>query len=87
MPSTLRAGRYLIRHEIVSLHSAGRPQFYMQCAHVVVGREGLEGEGVLPGERYLVGIPGVWSMDREFFLCCWRWRGGVATDCGRRTGD
>ena len=68
VPRTLKAGGYLVRHEIVSLHSPGRPQFYVQCAHVVVGSEGLEGEGVLPGERYLGRIPGVWSMDREFPL-------------------
>ncbi|CAI6339644.1 unnamed protein product [Periconia digitata] len=60
VPEGLQKGRYLIRHEIVSLHSAGKPQFYPQCAHVEVGGEGVES----PGEEYLTRIPGVWSMDQ-----------------------
>ncbi|KAH9880778.1 hypothetical protein IAQ61_001072 [Plenodomus lingam] len=59
VPSSLRRGRYLVRHEIVSLHSANRPQFYPECAHLDVQGEG---DG-FPGEEFLVRIPGVWSMD------------------------
>ena len=62
VPPGLKKGAYVVRHEIVSLHSANRPQFYDECAHLEVGGEGV-GE---PGEEYLVGIPGVWSMEREF---------------------
>lgn len=66
VPRTLRAGKYLVRHEIVSLHSAGKPQFYAECAHLDVkgNGEGVEVREV--EDRYLVGIPGVWSMEREF---------------------
>ena len=75
VPRGLRRGSYLIRHEIVSLHVANRPQFYAECAHLEVGGVG-ERE---PGEEYLVRIPGVWSMDREsfflFFLIFIRERG------------
>ncbi|KAH8728407.1 glycoside hydrolase, partial [Phaeosphaeriaceae sp. PMI808] len=62
IPAALRAGEYLARHEIVSLHSAGKPQFYAECAHLEVSGEGKG----FPGEEYMVGIPGVWSMEREF---------------------
>ncbi|KAF1914293.1 glycoside hydrolase family 61 protein-like protein [Ampelomyces quisqualis] len=60
IPQTLRPGRYLLRHEIISLHSAHAPQFYPECAHLLVSGAG---QGV-PGEQYLVRIPGVWSMDQ-----------------------
>ncbi|ORY14200.1 glycoside hydrolase family 61 protein-like protein [Clohesyomyces aquaticus] len=60
LPEGLKAGKYLVRHEIVSLHSANRPQFYAECANLEVGGTGDR----VPGEEYLVGIPGVWSMDQ-----------------------
>lgn len=62
VPSGLRSGKYIVRHEIVSLHSANKPQFYAECAHLEVGGGGV----AEPGEEYLVRIPGVWSMEREF---------------------
>jgi hypothetical protein len=62
VPKGLRAGRYLVRHEIISLHNANNPQFYPECANLEV--EG-EGEGY-PDDRYMVKIPGVWNMSREF---------------------
>ena len=62
VPENLKPGKYLIRHEIISLHSANKPQFYPECAHLEVSGEGTKE----PGEEYLVRIPGVWSMDREF---------------------
>lgn len=74
IPGDLRAGRYLVRHEIISLHSANKPQFYAECAHLDV-RGGGDG---MPGEEYLVRIPGVWSMDRKFFFFWW--------GCVRRLG-
>ncbi|KAJ4366265.1 hypothetical protein N0V83_007901 [Neocucurbitaria cava] len=60
VPRGLRPGRYLLRNEIVSLHSANKPQFYPECAHLEVGGEGDR----FPSEEYLVKIPGVWSMDQ-----------------------
>lgn len=60
IPRGLKRGEYLIRHEIVALHIANRPQFYPQCAHLVVRGDG-EDE---PGEEYLTRIPGLWSMDQ-----------------------
>ncbi|KAF2730726.1 glycoside hydrolase [Polyplosphaeria fusca] len=65
IPGALASGEYLVRHEIVSLHSANRPQWYVECVQVRV--EGGEVGGVrVPGEEYLARIPGVWSMDGEW---------------------
>lgn len=64
VPGNLRPGRYLVRHEIISLHSANKPQFYAECAHLEVSGRG---EGV-PGEEYLVRIPGMWRVDRKCFV-------------------
>lgn len=61
VPRGLKRGKYLVRHEIISLHSAHKPQFYPECAHLDVGGDGV----AEPGKEYLVRIPGVWSMDRE----------------------
>ncbi|KAF1973628.1 glycoside hydrolase family 61 protein-like protein [Bimuria novae-zelandiae CBS 107.79] len=60
VPKGLKKGKYLVRHEIISLHSANKPQFYPECAHLNVGGEGTEE----PGTEYLVKIPGVWNMDQ-----------------------
>ncbi|PVI08296.1 lytic polysaccharide monooxygenase [Periconia macrospinosa] len=60
VPEGLEPGRYLVRHEVVSLHSARKPQFYVQCAHLEVSGEGRE----RPGDEYLTRIPGVWSMEQ-----------------------
>jgi hypothetical protein len=63
VPKGLKAGRYLVRHEIIALHSANKPQFYPECAHLEVSGGGEE----VPREEYLANIPGVWSMDRELY--------------------
>ncbi|KAF2681086.1 lytic polysaccharide monooxygenase [Lentithecium fluviatile CBS 122367] len=60
VPKGLKQGRYLVRHEIISLHSANKPQFYPECANLEVLGEGDK----YPDEKYLVKIPGVWSMDQ-----------------------
>lgn len=62
VPKMLMSGNYLVRHEIISLHSANRPQFYPECAHLRVRGSGNK----RPRKEYLVKIPGVWSMDRKF---------------------
>jgi hypothetical protein len=68
VPRNLRPGRYLVRHEIISLHSANRPQFYPECANLEVQGEG---EG-FPEERFMARIPGVWSMNREYCFPVWQ---------------
>lgn len=59
VPERLRAGAYLIRHELIALHVPFTPEFYPECAHLwVVG-----GGGEVPGEEYMAAIPGVWESD------------------------
>ncbi|PSN67305.1 glycoside hydrolase family 61 protein-like protein [Corynespora cassiicola Philippines] len=60
IPRALRPGKYLVRHEIISLHSANKPQFYPECAHLEVSGDGE----AFPGEEWLVKIPGVWNMQQ-----------------------
>lgn len=57
MPSCVPAGQYLLRVEIIALHSAysqGGAQFYMGCANVVV-----TGGGAKVGDA--VKFPGAYS--------------------------
>lgn len=61
IPASLRSGKYLVRHEIISLHSEHKPQFYPECAHLDIKGQGNE----YPGKEYMAKIPGVWSMDRK----------------------
>ncbi|KAF2017679.1 lytic polysaccharide monooxygenase [Aaosphaeria arxii CBS 175.79] len=60
IPETLRAGKYLVRHEIISLHSAHKPQFYPECAHLDVKGSGTG----FPTKEFMAKIPGVYSMDQ-----------------------
>ncbi|TVY84956.1 Cellulose-growth-specific protein [Lachnellula suecica] len=60
IPATLKPGNYLIRHEIIALHIANKPQWYPECAHLVVSGNGTD----VPGEEYLAKIPGVWSLNQ-----------------------
>lgn len=53
VPASLKPGNYLIRHELLALHQANTPQFYPECAQIVV-----EGSGsAVPGAEYLTSIP------------------------------
>jgi Auxiliary Activity family 9 (formerly GH61) len=64
IPSTLKAGLYLIRHEILSIHVANKPQFYPECANLNVTGSGT----ALPPADFYKKIPGVYSMDGEHRL-------------------
>jgi hypothetical protein len=59
IPSTLKPGNYLIRHEIISLHIANKPQFYPQCAHLKVTGKGSS----VPPNKFYKKFPGVYTMD------------------------
>ena len=61
IPGNLRSGLYMVRHEILSLHVAKKPQFYPECAHLNVTGGG---EVTVP-ENYLVKFPGVYAVDGE----------------------
>lgn len=59
IPATLAPGNYLIRHELLALHQANTPQFYPECAQVVVSGSG----SAQPGSSYLAAIPAYASAD------------------------
>ncbi|TIC19445.1 hypothetical protein E3Q13_01215 [Wallemia mellicola] len=51
----IQQGSYLIRHEIIALHSQGAPQFYPHCIQVYIngGTGSLQGQSVsIPGNVY-----------------------------------
>jgi hypothetical protein len=53
IPKTLAPGNYLIRHELLALHQANTPQFYPECAQLVVTGTGT----ATPGDSYKASIP------------------------------
>ncbi|KAI8992995.1 glycosyl hydrolase family 61-domain-containing protein [Trametes punicea] len=57
VPSQLKAGQYLVRHEIVALHSVGQPQYYPGCAQVEVTGTGTQ----IPSGSELVSLPGLYN--------------------------
>ena len=69
IPSNLKPGLYMIRHEIISIHVAYKPQWYPECAHLNVTGEGV----ALPSEEWFYKFPGAYSEDGELtpppFLC------------------
>lgn len=53
IPRNLAPGNYLIRHELLALHQANSPQFYPECAQIVVSGSG----NALPPAERLYSIP------------------------------
>lgn len=58
IPANLAPGNYLIRHEIFAFHTANEPQWYPECAQLVVTGAGTQ----TPSTAYKVAIPGVYKM-------------------------
>ena len=59
IPSCLAAGSYIVRHEIIALHSAGEypgVQFYPSCHQIQV-----TGSGTSTGPTSKVSIPGLYA--------------------------
>ncbi|KAF4973841.1 hypothetical protein FZEAL_9187 [Fusarium zealandicum] len=63
LPTGLPSGYYLVRPEVLALHSAvdGDPQFYHSCAQIFI-ENGPEGPLEIP-EKYEVSIPGYVNKD------------------------
>ncbi|TVY13655.1 Cellulose-growth-specific protein [Lachnellula arida] len=57
--STVQPGSHLIRHELLALHQADTPQFYAECAQVVVTGSGAG----TPSGGFLATVPGYASED------------------------
>jgi AA9 family protein len=54
IPVGLAAGNYLIRHELIAMHQANAPQFYPECAQIVVTGTGTAS----PDASFKAAIPG-----------------------------
>ncbi|CCA74449.1 related to cel1 protein precursor [Serendipita indica DSM 11827] len=54
IPASLAPGNYLVRHELIAVHQSNAPQFYAECAQIVVTGSGTAS----PSGSYLVSIPG-----------------------------
>ena len=59
IPANLAPGNYLIRHELLALHQANTPQFYPECAQIVVTGSGT----AQPSGEYLVKFPGAYKQN------------------------
>jgi len=59
IPARLAPGKYLIRHELIALHVPNSPQYYMQCAQLVVSGRG----SAKPSRKYLASFPGTYDQD------------------------
>ncbi|KAL4866143.1 glycosyl hydrolase family 61-domain-containing protein [Aspergillus spectabilis] len=69
IPSNLKAGNYVLRHEIIALHSTFYAQNYPQCVNLEVTGGGEELPEGVPGiELYTRQDPGmhinIWAMDK-----------------------
>ncbi|KAL9113856.1 MAG: hypothetical protein Q9227_001990 [Pyrenula ochraceoflavens] len=58
IPSTLAPGNYLLRHELLAIHTSNAPQWYPECAQLTITGSGT----AKPASSYLAAIPGVYSM-------------------------
>ncbi len=54
VPKNIAPGNYIIRHELIALHQANTPQFYAECAQLVVTGSGKD----LPPTDHMFTIPG-----------------------------
>jgi len=59
IPRTLKPGRYIIRHEILSIHIADKPQFYPECAHLEVQGNGT----AVPPREFYKKFPGAYDPE------------------------
>ncbi|KAI1074833.1 glycoside hydrolase family 61 protein [Whalleya microplaca] len=57
IPSTIKPGLYVVRHEILSIHIENKPQFYPECAHLNISGTGTEA----PSPEYLAKFPGAYD--------------------------
>ncbi|CAK7212283.1 hypothetical protein SCUCBS95973_001411 [Sporothrix curviconia] len=59
IPATLKAGLYVVRHEILSIHIENKPQFYPECAHLNISGPGAD----LPPTSFYKKFPGAYDPD------------------------
>lgn len=59
VPAGLAPGNYLVRHELIALHQARSPQWYAECAQIVITGSGT----AQPDSSYKAAIPGYASQN------------------------
>ncbi|KDQ57521.1 glycoside hydrolase family 61 protein [Jaapia argillacea MUCL 33604] len=57
IPATLPAGQYMLRHELLAIHTSDQPQFYPECAQLIL----TGGGSSAPTSSYLVTLPGAYK--------------------------
>ncbi|KAF8910339.1 glycoside hydrolase family 61 protein [Mucidula mucida] len=57
IPASLKPGEYMFRHELLAIHTSNQPQFYPECAQLIVTGSGSSS----PSAEYLVKFPGAYS--------------------------
>jgi len=60
IPADLKPGAYLIRHELIAIHTSNAPQFYPECAQLVV-----TGSGTKTGSP-TVAFPGGYAASNPY---------------------
>lgn len=58
IPASLAPGEYFIRHELLAIHTSNQPQFYPECAQLVITGSG----SATPSGQYLAKLPGAYKM-------------------------
>jgi hypothetical protein len=65
IPSNLKAGDYIVRHELIALHYATKelgPEFYISCLNVKVLGDGM----AEPSKEDTVRFPGAYKPDNPY---------------------
>ncbi|KAK7692771.1 hypothetical protein QCA50_004404 [Cerrena zonata] len=57
IPASLAPGEYMLRHELLSIHTPNQPQFYPNCAQLKL----TGGGSAQPSGSYLVKLPGAYK--------------------------
>ncbi|KAL0956542.1 hypothetical protein HGRIS_002683 [Hohenbuehelia grisea] len=58
IPASLAPGEYIIRHELLAVHTSNIPQFYPECAQLIITGSGT----AQPSGSYLVKFPGAYQF-------------------------
>ncbi|KAH8080252.1 glycoside hydrolase family 61 protein [Cristinia sonorae] len=57
IPASLAPGEYMLRHELLAIHTSNQPQFYPECAQLIVTGSGT----AQPSGSFLVKFPGAYK--------------------------
>jgi hypothetical protein len=59
LPENIKPGQYLLRHEILALHVAPTPEFYVACIQINIGGSGTGA----PRDDEVIRLPGGYSQN------------------------